>query len=409
MAMHSGMAPGAIPASTGPRRHRHGRHLLGAGHGGLQRRRQRDVVAGADPLRRQNRADAAGAGRYRSGVARRGGLDPPRYRRARHPDLQQRELRQVPGPAGRQSWWPRLLPTEAGTATSRQRLAAGTIPQSWTSVAGEEIPLYWKGRPFQLDAGSVWTLNLPNFAGYGDPLDRDPADVARDLAEGMMSPRGSARRVRRGGGPGDRRRCRRLGGHAGDRCRAGRRKRRAVGRRCASRPAQAPRPRPSRGRDGLGDADPRGHQREPEPRPDGRRGPVSSAAAAGPGPWRDQLQRWMRGEGEPGRLDRSGLCVLRHGHDGARCASGSSSVRGVVRGWPRRSPARETPTCGISRCGCDGEEARARTIRARRDGKTDAWKGDGDVAGESGGHRHRRGEGDGPGHRASASRRKAPR
>jgi N-methylhydantoinase B/oxoprolinase/acetone carboxylase alpha subunit len=38
-----------------------------------------------------------------------------------------------------------------------------------------------------LDAASVWALNLPNFAGYGDPLERDPLLVATDLAEGKLS------------------------------------------------------------------------------------------------------------------------------------------------------------------------------------------------------------------------------
>ena len=69
----------------------------------------------------------------------------------------------------------------------RSQLAAGSIPQSLDDVSGEEVPLYWKGRSFQLDAGSVWATNLPNFAGYGDPLDRDLLDVARDLSESKLS------------------------------------------------------------------------------------------------------------------------------------------------------------------------------------------------------------------------------
>ena len=50
----------------------------------------------------------------------------------------------------------------------------GMIPQSLDDVSGGEVPLYWKGAPIRLDAASVWATNLPNFAGYGDPLDRDP-------------------------------------------------------------------------------------------------------------------------------------------------------------------------------------------------------------------------------------------
>jgi N-methylhydantoinase B len=66
-------------------------------------------------------------------------------------------------------------------------LAAGKIPQSLEEVSGEEVRTYWKGTAIRLDGGSVWATNLPNFAGYGDPLDRDPALVRRDLSEGKMT------------------------------------------------------------------------------------------------------------------------------------------------------------------------------------------------------------------------------
>jgi N-methylhydantoinase B len=69
----------------------------------------------------------------------------------------------------------------------RQRLAAGTIPQDLGDVAGEEVPLYWKGAAISLEPGSVWTTDLPNFAGYGDPLGRDADLVQRDVVEGRLT------------------------------------------------------------------------------------------------------------------------------------------------------------------------------------------------------------------------------
>ena len=112
MAMHSGMAPGAVPASTSRDGIDTGGHLLGAGHGGLQRRGQRAGLAGADPLpapepgeRRRRRAATAAAWRAEEAWILHGTDS------TRHADLQQRELRQVPGSAGRQ---PRAVEPSSG-------------------------------------------------------------------------------------------------------------------------------------------------------------------------------------------------------------------------------------------------------------------------------------------------------
>jgi N-methylhydantoinase B len=186
MAMHSGMAPGALPASTG-------RDGIDTGGifwvPGMEASNVEDNEMAWPVLtlyRRQNRADAAGAGRYRSGVAAEeawilhgaDALDTQIYNNESFAKCQ--------GLLGGNPGGRAFFRLKRGS-DARQRLAAGVIPQSLDDVAGEEVPLYWKGAPFQLDAGSVWGNNLPNFAGYGDPLDREPDDVGRDLAEGKLS------------------------------------------------------------------------------------------------------------------------------------------------------------------------------------------------------------------------------
>lgn len=186
MAMHSGMAPGAIPAS--PARD-------GIDTGG------QDWVPGMEAsnvednemswpvltlFRRENRADAAGAGRYRSGVGAEEAwiihgtdrLDTQVYNNESFAKCQGL----LGGNPGGRAFF-----RVKRNSDVRERLRAGTIPRTIDEVAGEEMPLYWKGRPIELDQSSVWTLNLPNFAGYGDPLDRDPLAVERDLAEGQMT------------------------------------------------------------------------------------------------------------------------------------------------------------------------------------------------------------------------------
>lgn len=136
--------------------------------------------------RRHNRVDEAGAGRFRSGVAAEEAwtlhgtesLDVRIYMNESYPKCQ--------GLLGGNPGGRAFYRVKQGTDIDA-RLAAGKIPRSLEEVSGEELPTYWKGAPVRLEGGSVWTTNLPNFAGYGDPLDRDPALVGRDLSDGKMT------------------------------------------------------------------------------------------------------------------------------------------------------------------------------------------------------------------------------
>jgi N-methylhydantoinase B len=183
MAMHSGMAPGALPASTS-------RDGIDTGGiywvPGMEASNVEDNEMSWPVLtlyRRENRADAAGAGRYRSGVAAEEawllhGTDTLDTQVYNNESFTKCQGLLGGNPGGRAFFRLKQATDIAG------RLAAGTIPQDFEEISGEELPLYWKGNPIQLEAASVWTTNLPNFAGCGDPLDRDPAAVAKDLAEG---------------------------------------------------------------------------------------------------------------------------------------------------------------------------------------------------------------------------------
>ncbi|MBN1628849.1 MAG: hydantoinase B/oxoprolinase family protein [Thermoleophilia bacterium] len=187
MAMHSGMAPGAIPASPG----RDGIDTGGQDWvPGMEASNVEDNEMSWPVLtlfRRENRADAAGAGLYRSGVGAEEawiihGTDSPLDTQVYNNESFVKCQGLLGGNPGGRAFF--RVKRDSDVAA---RLAAGTVPQSIDDVSGEEIPLYWKGRPVELDKTSVWTLNFPNLAGYGDPLDRDPAAVARDLSEGQMT------------------------------------------------------------------------------------------------------------------------------------------------------------------------------------------------------------------------------
>ncbi|MCR4419109.1 MAG: hydantoinase B/oxoprolinase family protein [Clostridia bacterium] len=67
-------------------------------------------------------------------------------------------------------------------------LADGRVSRSLGEIQGEEVPISFKGPAIILRPGDVWSNNFPNTPGVGDPLDRDPYRVARDVAEGKLTP-----------------------------------------------------------------------------------------------------------------------------------------------------------------------------------------------------------------------------
>jgi N-methylhydantoinase B len=71
----------------------------------------------------------------------------------------------------------------------RSKFEQGVVPQDMDALAGEEIGLIFKGPRIVVGVDDIWSTNAPNTAGYGDPLDRDPAAVATDVADGHMSVR----------------------------------------------------------------------------------------------------------------------------------------------------------------------------------------------------------------------------
>ncbi len=322
MAMHSGMAPGAIPASPG----RDGIDTGGQDWvPGMEASNVEDNEMSWPVLtlfRRENRADAAGAGLYRSGVGAEEAwiihgtdtLDTQVYNNESFVKCQ--------GLLGGNPGGRAFFRVKRGTDVAA-RLAQGTIPQSVDEVSGEEIPLYWKGMPVQLDTTSVWTLNLPNFAGYGDPLDRDPAAVSRDIAGGQDVCRRRLPCVR--GGRHQRWNGRRREDQGGT---GGSQKATAGG--WPTRPRS---PRPRRAARGLRTP---GDQPQARYRPDVRWRSFRMYLRPGSGSGRGRFQGFVQGEGKPGRLDRPGVSCPSPRTSRRGCASGSSSARGAVRAWGQR-------------------------------------------------------------------------
>ncbi len=75
-----------------------------------------------------------------------------------------------------------------------ERFAAGVVPQDLAGLPGVEQPVDHKGPMVMLGPDSVIAWTGANNPGYGDPLRRDPLDVARDADRGWLD-RDSATRV----------------------------------------------------------------------------------------------------------------------------------------------------------------------------------------------------------------------
>jgi N-methylhydantoinase B len=71
--------------------------------------------------------------------------------------------------------------------------ASGVVPQDLTALRGVEQPVDHKGPPLMLGPDSVVVWTGANNPGYGDPLTRDPDDVARDTVHGWLDPAGATR------------------------------------------------------------------------------------------------------------------------------------------------------------------------------------------------------------------------
>jgi N-methylhydantoinase B len=74
------------------------------------------------------------------------------------------------------------------------QFAAGVVPQDLAALPGIEQPVDHKGPLLMLGPDSVIVWTGANNPGYGDPLTRDPHDVARDSAHGWLN-RDDATRV----------------------------------------------------------------------------------------------------------------------------------------------------------------------------------------------------------------------
>jgi N-methylhydantoinase B len=74
------------------------------------------------------------------------------------------------------------------------RLARGEVPQDFDAIAGAEAEVEAKGPMLMMGADAVWEWTGANAPGFGDPLARDPDQVAADVAAGAL-PAGAAERV----------------------------------------------------------------------------------------------------------------------------------------------------------------------------------------------------------------------
>jgi N-methylhydantoinase B len=68
------------------------------------------------------------------------------------------------------------------------RLGAGEVPQDFDAITGTEAEVEAKGPMLMMGANAVWEWTGANAPGFGDPLTRDPGQVAADVTSGALPP-----------------------------------------------------------------------------------------------------------------------------------------------------------------------------------------------------------------------------
>jgi N-methylhydantoinase B len=92
------------------------------------------------------------------------------------------------------TWSVRRLPSPAGHYLVRYgtdllaRVSEGVVPAGIEDLQAERTaPLRAKSNGAALTSGDVMEIRVGGGGGYGDPLERDPARVARDVTLGYVS------------------------------------------------------------------------------------------------------------------------------------------------------------------------------------------------------------------------------
>jgi len=142
-------------------------------------------------LYRREHADSGGAGRFRSG----NGGEIAYVMHGGESALGLYTAEGIPKTSGIFGGDPAaILSTRVITGTEiRRRFAAGELPQDIDALGGEEVALVGKGTGLPLTEDDVLYWNWSPAGGFGDPLTRDPARVAADVADGGVTREGAER------------------------------------------------------------------------------------------------------------------------------------------------------------------------------------------------------------------------
>jgi N-methylhydantoinase B len=140
-------------------------------------------------LWRRELVDSAGAGRQRGGVGLRYAWTPYRAETMEVASFGGGTCISTCSGDGTMGAYP--TPNAAATVKSTTDLfelfAAGRVPGGIDEVGGETRRLTLKTNEFPLAEGDVVEMTVSGGAGYGDPLQRRPELVAKDLSEGLIS------------------------------------------------------------------------------------------------------------------------------------------------------------------------------------------------------------------------------
>ncbi len=184
--MPAGMAVGSIPASTARDGVDTGGNSWAPGMEAPNVEENEQAWPVLTLYRRHNQAGAAGCGRFRSGVGAEEAWLMHGCERLEVPVYMNESFVKIQGLLGGNPGGRAFFRVKKKT-NIKQMIAGGRLPQSLDELTGEEETLIFKGPPLVLQPGDIWSTNLPNYAGYGDPLERDPGLVAGDVRQGKTT------------------------------------------------------------------------------------------------------------------------------------------------------------------------------------------------------------------------------
>ncbi|MGR8921331.1 MAG: hydantoinase B/oxoprolinase family protein, partial [Gammaproteobacteria bacterium] len=138
-------------------------------------------------LYRKELADSGGAGKYRGGLSAESCFIPHNTDHITQDTLSSGNA--IPTSPGMMGGFPSTTNAYTFVRNSDvfERLDRSAIPEDASEVSGDEVILQLREENFRQEKADVYAVRWTGGGGFGDPFDRDPADIEQDLVDYAIS------------------------------------------------------------------------------------------------------------------------------------------------------------------------------------------------------------------------------